>query len=111
MAVAFSRALLAPRWEAAGVHAAEVTIRYPASGGCCCFRYDRHLAQDRVILDFTGSGEEFELEALLPKDRQVRLAKLDGQPVKASIKTVEQSRYAVLGIVPRGVHRVELDLT
>jgi hypothetical protein len=64
-----------------------------------------------MIVDFTGSGEEFELEVLLPKDRQVRCAALDGQPVKASTKQVEESGYAVLGIMPRGVRRVELELT
>jgi hypothetical protein len=109
--VAFNRVLLAPRWEAAGVHTAEVTVRYPASGGYCCYRYDRQLAQDRVILNFTGSGREIELEVLLPKNRQVRTAILDGQPTNVSIKTVEHSKYAVLGITRRGVHRAELELT
>jgi hypothetical protein len=108
--VAFSHSLLVPRWEASGVRSAEVTIRYPASGGYCCYRYDRHSAPERVILDFTGSGLAFELEVLLPKDRNVQKARLNGQPVKVSFKTVEQSRYAVLGIMRRGVHRVELDL-
>jgi hypothetical protein len=108
--VAFSHTLLAPRWEAADVHTAEVTIRYPASSGYCSYRYDRRLAPDRVSLDFTGSGEDFALEVLLPKNRQVRVARLDGQPAEVSIKTVEQSRYAVLGIMRRGVHRVELEL-
>ena len=108
--VAFSHSLLVPRWEASGVRSAEVTIRYPASGGYCCCRYDRHSAPERVILDFTGSGLAFELEVLLPKDRNVQKARLNGQPVKVSFKTVEQSRYAVLGIMRRGVHRVELDL-
>jgi len=108
--VAFSHSLLAPRWEAAGVRSAEVTIRYPASGGYCCYRYDRHSAQDRVILDFTGSGQAFELEVLLPQNRNVRRARLNGQPVNVSLKSVEQSRYAVLGIIRRGIHRVELDL-
>jgi len=108
--VAFSQSLLAPRWEAAGVRSADVTIRYPASGGYCCYRYDRQSAQDGVILEFTGSGQAFELEVLLPKNRSVQSARLNGQPVKVSLKNVEQSRYAVLGIVARGVHRVELDL-
>lgn len=109
--VSFSRTLVAPRWEAAGIQAAEVTIRYPASGGYCCYRYDRHQLQDHVIVDLTGSGQEFELEVLLPKNRQVRIARLNGQATKVGTKTVEQSNYAVLGIMHGGVHRVELDLT
>jgi hypothetical protein len=108
--VAFSRARLAPRWEAAGVNAAEVAVRYPASGGYCRYRYDRDQARDRVTLEFTGSGGEYELAVLLPQKRQVHMARLDGQTVEVKVKTVEQSRYAALAIKQRGVHRLELDL-
>jgi len=108
--VAFSRALLAPRWEAAGVRSADVTIRYPASNGYCCYRYHQHRSQDRLVVDLTGSGREFELEVLLPRGRNVRSASLNGRPVNCSMKIVEQSRYAVLGVTRGGVHRLELAL-
>jgi hypothetical protein len=109
--VAFSRAIIAPRWEAAGVNSADVTVRYPASEGYCHYRYQRSATQNSVTLEITGSAHEFELRILLPRDRQLKSARLDGQPVSASLKTVEQSRYAVLNKVGSGVHLVELDLS
>ncbi len=109
--VAFDPALLAPRWEAAGINSADVTIRYPASAGYCSYRYDRDQAQERVTLEFTGSGGEFELAVLLPKDRQVRTARMNGQAAEVKIKTVEQSRYAAFVIKHRGVHHLQLGLT
>ncbi len=109
--VAFSRALLAPRWEAAAVHSAHVTIRYPASGGYCSYRYDRQPEQNHLLLEFTGNGQEFELEVLLPKDRQARSAKLDGQQVQVTTKRVRQSTYAAFKLSRRGVHRLELELS
>ncbi len=38
---AFSRTRIAPRWEAADVRSAEVTVKYPSSNGYCRYRYSR----------------------------------------------------------------------
>jgi hypothetical protein len=108
--VAFSRTRLAPRWEAAGVLNAEVSVRYPASTGYCFYRYQHDVAQHRMTLEFTGSATEFDLQVFLPKDTNLKSARLDGKPARATLKTVEQSRYAVLQAPQGGVHRLELDL-
>lgn len=109
--VAFSRTRIAPRWEAAGVHTADATIRYPASAGYCSYRYRRPAEPSQISLEFTGSGQEYELALLLPKGRQVRSATLDGQSAQTTIRTVEQSTYAVLWASHSGVHRLDLELT
>jgi len=107
---AFSRIRIAPRWESAGVRTAEVTVKYPASGGYCRYRYSNDATLNRISLEFTGTGKQFELRVLLPKERSLTRATLDGRVVKASTETVEQSRYAVLQIDGKGVHRLVLDL-
>jgi hypothetical protein len=108
--VAFSRTLLAPRWEAAGVNAAEVTIRYPASGGYCCYQYHRDVESKRVTVDFAGSGSEFELHVLLPKGFEVGSSRLDGRSIEVIGRKVEQSEYALVHVGQRGAHHLELDL-
>ncbi len=109
--VAFSSVALTPRWEAAGINTAEVTVRYPASRGYCSYRYGLDRAGKRILLEFTGSGQTFEVRVLLPKDSQLRAARLDGRPVATRLRTVEQSRYAQLSVKGSGVHHMELDLS
>ncbi len=109
--VAFSRVSLTPRWEAAGINTADVTIRYPASRGYCSYRYEQDRAGNRILLEFTGNGQIFEVAVLLPKHAELRAARLDGRLVAARIRTVEQSRYAQVSVKGGGVHQVELDLS
>jgi hypothetical protein len=92
------------------VRTAEVTVKYPTSGGYCRYRYKNDVTIHRISLEFTGTGKEFELRVLLPKERELTKATLDERPVKASIETVEQSRYAVLQVTGLGVHHLLLDL-
>ena len=108
--VAFSRARLAPRWEAAGVRKTEVTVKYPASDGYCCYQYHRDVESKRLTVDFTGSGSEFDLHVLLPKGLQVKTARLDGLKVEVIGRKVEQSEYAAVHVGQRGAHHLELDL-
>jgi hypothetical protein len=107
---AFSRTLIAPRWEAARIHSAEVTVRYEASGGYCHYRYGRDLNHKRIAVEFTGTGKEFELQVLLPQGQQLKTATLDGQTTAPVTTSVEQSKYAVIKAPRGGVHRLELDL-
>jgi hypothetical protein len=107
---AFSRTRIAPRWNSAGVRTAEVTVKYPASGGYCRYRYTNDVPLNRISLEFTGTGKEFDLRVLLPKERSLSRATLDGRAVNATTETMEQSRYAVLQVNGKGVHRLVLDL-
>lgn len=108
--VAFSRTLIAPRWEAAEVRQAEVTVKYPASDGYCHYRYRYEPEMKRLTIEFTGSGKDFDLHVLLPKGREAETARLDGRAVKADTRKVEQSSYAVIIGARAGTHRVELEL-
>ena len=107
--VAFSRTRIAPRWEAAGVLNAEVSVRYPASTGYCFYRYHYDVAQHRMTIEFTASATEFDLQVFLPKGANLKSVQLDGKSTHATIKTVEQSKYAVLNVPQGGVHRLELE--
>lgn len=108
--VAFERTRLTPRWEATGVDAAKVTVRYPASQGYCSYRYQKDASGNRLSLQLTGTGRHFNLEVLLPKGRKLQSAGRNGKAVATRIRTVEGSQYAVVEISRRGVHRVEFIL-
>ncbi|HVN20839.1 MAG TPA: hypothetical protein VMU05_18775 [Dongiaceae bacterium] len=107
---AFSRTRIAPRWIAADVHLAEVTLKYPASGGYCRYRYTHEKTPARVAVEFTGTGRDFELHVLLPKEREVAASTLDGKPISPRFEKIEQSIYAVTQVSEPGVHRLILSL-
>jgi len=105
--VAFDKALLAPRWPAAGVDAARATVTYPASGGYVAYEYRHDPQAKRLTMLVAASGEKVRCHVLLPRavTRVVSVA-ADGRPVDFKASTVEASRYVDFtldGIGPRAV--------
>ncbi|MGD0731196.1 MAG: hypothetical protein ABR956_08025 [Terracidiphilus sp.] len=105
---AFSRTQLTPRWESADVPSAEITVRYPASAGYCSYKYS--AKGNKLEVEFTGSAEDFDVQILLPANRNAQAARLDGATVATTRRTIEQSSYLVLPPIAHGVHRLEVDL-
>jgi hypothetical protein len=110
-AAAFERVCISPRWPAAGVDSAEVTIHYPASDGYAAYRYRLDEAARRLTLTVTGSGREAALRLLLPASTQtVNAVRVDGAPVSYRLSQVEESRYLELDLPLTGVQTVEVTL-
>lgn len=106
-AAAFERVRLAPRWPAAGVHSAEVTIHYPACGGYAAYHYHLDEAAKRLTLTVTGSGQQAVLSLLLPASlASVESVLVDGAPVNYHLRQVEESRYLDLDLPLAGVRQV-----
>ena len=74
--VAFSKALISPRWIAAGEDKASVVIKYPASNGYISYHYQ--IRGNSLELEFTGSLDQSELEVLLPEGKGVSGVKING---------------------------------
>lgn len=108
--VAFDKALLSPRWEAAGVAEVAVTAKYEASGGYLSYRYGVSPDRKRLELTFTGSGPHTQVEVLLPADKGLAGASLNDKVVRPTVKKVENSTYAVLPVDGLGTHRLVLEL-
>lgn len=108
--VVFRRTRLTPRWEAAGVAAAKVSVRYPSSQGYCSYRYHKDASGNRISLELTGTARHFNVEILIPEGRKLRSASLNGKPAETRIRTIEQSQYAEVQIPRLGVHRVDFEL-
>jgi hypothetical protein len=108
--VAFNRALIAPRWEAANVTGATTTIKYESSGGYVsyCYRFTRETGEMELV--FTGTQEETGIRLLLPPDKEVSEFICDGEQAEYQLETVENSGYACLVVKGNGVHTVMLKL-
>lgn len=105
---AFDRARISPRWAAAGVDEADVTIKYPASDGYVAYRYS---AGDKALrVEVTGSAGETTLRCLLPEGRAAAQVTVDGAPVEFRTETVEDSRYAAVELAGPEAHTVDVIL-
>ncbi len=91
--VAFNKARLAPRWSAAGVNEVTATVKYPASGGYLSYTYKFDKINNELQVDFTGTAGNMEVELLINDDQTVADVYLNNQPVKFTIKQVEESKY------------------
>jgi len=99
--VAFDRALLAPRWLAAGVTRAEACIAYPASNGYVAYRYRHEPGRKRIALTVTGSGTALRARVLLPvRAKGVKSVRVDGAAQPFLTLSVERSRYVEFEFEP-----------
>ncbi len=108
--VAFGRVRLVPRWEAAGVRRAAVTVRYAASEGYAAYTYRYDEKRRTLRLTFTGAAERTRVELLLPGGKRAKLVKLDGADVPFETRKVERSRYVCLEADGVGVHEASVVL-
>ena len=106
--VAYDRALVAPRWPAAGVDKAAATIKYEASGGYVS--YDYAVEESKLRLDLAGNAEAKRLELLLPDGAEPTRATVDGREAEFTVKTVESSRYVCMDLSGIAACTVEVTL-
>ncbi len=108
--IAFNKATLAPRWDAAGVKEVEATAKYEASGGYLSYKYKK--PDDNTFeVEFTGSGKNTAVKILIPKGKKLSGITLNGKSLEAAqTETIENSEYAVVNAKGVGVHKVEIKL-
>ena len=104
----FRAAQISPRWLPAGVHEAEVSVRYPASRGYVFYRYRQ--VGGKINLDFTSCADKATLRVLLPTGARVMSGMLNGKAVDLRMETVEQTEYAAIDVDGRGAHRLEVEM-
>ncbi len=95
-ATAFRSVELSPRWAAANVRHARVTLRYPASRGYVSYEYWDDLQSHSLRLIATGDATQCRLRFLLPQTAHgIQQVKVDGRPVVSRLEQIEHSKYAV----------------
>ena len=107
--VAYNKALIAPRWEAAGTDDVTVTAKYEASGGYVSYRYKKISANEIQIL-FTGNGNDIQVEALMPQGKMASAVIVNNKPVAFENKMIENSEYTTVNVKGTGVFDVKITI-
>jgi hypothetical protein len=87
----FDRVLVAPRWPAAGVTSAAVTIPYPASGRSVAYQY--RLGSRGLRMEVGADAVAARFHVLLPERADARHVFLDGHDTAFRVARIEDSRY------------------
>jgi hypothetical protein len=106
--VAFDSALVAPRWSAAEVDAAEVAVRYRASGGYVGYRYG--ASTEKIRVELASSALSTELRLLLPEGRRPAAVTVDGEEVEVSTERIESSDYVTVPLQGLWARAIEVAL-
>jgi hypothetical protein len=102
----FDTVRLSPRWPAAGVEAADVGIRYAASG--VGFAYSYRQGSEGVRVDVDAPGSRVGVHLLLPPGARASSVSVDGVPVSSRHKDVGESPYLDFSATVRG--RAEMEV-
>jgi hypothetical protein len=88
---AFDRAVVAPRWLAAGVDEAEVAIGYASAGRGLEYRFDARSGDIRLEVEADACQVRFHV--LLPPDAAVRAVRHGGDGIDFQVAAIDRSAY------------------
>ncbi len=104
----FAGAQINPRWAAAGVNRADVSVCLPASGGYRSYEYRK--TPGAIELTIAASSPDTSVCVLLPENSSVSRVTCDGQDYDYEVKRVEGSSYACLELGSIAAHTVRIEL-
>ncbi|MEO8657395.1 MAG: hypothetical protein ABI693_02950 [Bryobacteraceae bacterium] len=92
----FESVEISPRWLAAGIDEADVTVAYGPSRKQVRYRYKIDRAARGIRIDLSGDTKRYRLRLLLPENAAVASARVGDAAVEPVIETIRSSRYAVV---------------
>jgi hypothetical protein len=104
---AFDALRLSPRWEAAGVAEADVSVGYEASQAGVSYKYRRRGGL--ITIDARTRAADVEWHVLLPPGHRATAARCDGRAIPVETATVVASPYADCACRVEGAARVEIE--
>lgn len=104
----FESVEISPRWMAAGIDQADVTVAYGPTGKQVRYSYKLDKAARTIRIQANGDAKLYRIRLLLPEDAGSASAQAGGASVEPAIETIRNSRYAVLERVPGGSELIEL---
>jgi len=104
----YEQVRLAPRWPAAGVERAEVSVGYPASGAG--FAYEFAAGEREIRLTVRTPGASVEAHVLLPEGRRATRVAAGGAVLPHTAVRVEASAYVDFALEVRGAASIEIEL-
>ena len=103
----FAEAEVSPRWVAAGISEAEVSVGYPTGKGIH-YRYKLDDKSNRIHLQVEGP-EKLLVNVLLPPGKNAKKVTVNGKPVPVNMSHVESSVYATIRAHQKARIEVELE--
>lgn len=103
----YKKVTLAPRWPAANIQNADISVSYAASSAGLQYTYAHRAGQ--ISLTLSGQSD-IELHALLPQNNQATSVTQDGVPLTFEQSTIEQSAYADASFTCSGKTTIEIAL-
>jgi hypothetical protein len=100
---------VSPRWAAAGVDEAEVSVRPAAAGGYFSYRAKLDRRDRLVTIAFTGSGVRAHFRLLLPQGWMPDSLFIDGARGEAKAVTVGPSVYACFDAAVAGASTARME--
>lgn len=92
--VAFDKALLAPRWNSAGIDSVNISVHLPASNGYMAYQYQHFPNKKIMTITVTGSGRILNAHLLLPASiKGVKSLTVNAKSIPYQLTLMEQSKY------------------
>ncbi|MGE5357482.1 MAG: hypothetical protein ACM3NQ_00580 [Bacteroidales bacterium] len=104
----FDRVRLSPRWLAADVHEADVSVGYECSNRSV--RYEYRATTGSIAMEVTAEHAAIDFHVLLPEGALPISVTRDGTAVPFSFVKVENSGYAEFACSVNGLARFEIGL-
>ncbi|MCM8785408.1 MAG: hypothetical protein NC827_04575 [Candidatus Omnitrophica bacterium] len=87
----FEKVEISPRWETIYENNVFVSIKYGPSDGYIAYKYKRE--KQKIIIDFTGSGNEFYFNIMMPYRTKCKKVIIDSKNVKFKMKNILKTFY------------------
>ena len=104
----FQSVKLAPRWAAAEVAEAEVSVAYQSSEKQLQYHYEE--SSERLSIKVESEGSQLTGEILIPADRTAKAALQDGNRIEFTETRIGDSRYACFQSEYKGGSEFEIQL-
>ncbi|MBT4136537.1 MAG: hypothetical protein HOE48_01420 [Candidatus Latescibacteria bacterium] len=104
----FKKIRLSPRWTAADIKQADVSVAYGPSDAGIQYTYAQH--QDKLSLSITGHSH-VDLHTLLPQGHQASAVTHNGHPLNFKHDTVENSTYVDASFECQSTANIEITLS
>lgn len=87
----FDKCRLSPRWTAAGIREAEVSVAYESSGAAVGYLY--RILDDRLRIEVNCKKSDLDFHILLPEKRSARSVTANGTDIEFRICRIENKNY------------------
>ncbi|MBN2302439.1 MAG: hypothetical protein JXN60_07990 [Lentisphaerae bacterium] len=94
---------VSPRWNAAGINDARISVRYATSKAYCSYRMQVDEAKQVIRLTYTGSGEQASFRILIPGSWNVVSVNQETSSLDYQIHQEDTSRYVCFSAKMSGV--------